>query len=376
MHHIVETLRTDCYQKFAEKIACQHLLLKLHQTGQLKELLCGGIHSGAFNQELLNDEQDAKMDIYDYCARYGTVPIFSNQDRTRSANRKAIVEVTIEMPEQGIKASARATERRIADILASVEFKRQAEDWHAKHGDGDILVKDVSNVLNSRNAKKFFEFYKIHNPSAVYTCETKQVRGKGKRLSANMTAGQIMLNDEPIGEPVEMAGKKNAEIAAWVTGAVALKGQDPKLFPQFIEALRMGNGEILKPIQPTWLNVDPDSVYAMTDTLLSVRRIGLPPTEEEMALEDDRAQQDRRRFAKRQLDPALAEVKSKKMLEAHEAYLNDEKLEVLRQKRSELPMIQYANQVLELVNNNDVSIIIGATGSGKTSTLLAPHFRC
>lgn len=348
--------------------------MKLHQSGQLKELVYGGIHSGAFNQELLNEEQDAKMDIYDYCSRYGTVPIFSTQDKTRPGNRKAIVEVTIEMPEQGIKASARATERRVADILASVEFKRQAEDWHAKHGDGDILVKDVSNVLNSRNAKKFFEFYKIHNPSSVYTCETKQMRGKAKRIAANMSQGQVMLDGEPIGEPVEMGGKKNAEIAAWVTAAVAMKERDPELFPHFIEALRMGNGEILKPIQPTWLNVDQDSISAMTDTLLSVRRIGLPPTEEEMALEDDKAQQDRRRYARRGLDPALAEIKSKKMLEAYEEYLKDETLQVLRRKRSELPMVQYTGQVLELVSNNDVSIIIGATGSGKTSMLPSPVF--
>ena len=342
--------------------------MKLHQSGQLKELVYGGIHSGAFDQTLLKEEEDAKMDIYDYCARFDTVPEFVTTENARPSGRKRIVSVTIKMPDQGIEATARATERRVADILASVEFKRLAEDWHAKHGDEDIVVKDIANVLNSRNAKKFFEFYKIHHPSATWNCDLKPVRGKSKKISGSMTQGQVLLNGEPIGQPVEMGGKKHAETAAWVTAAVALKQQNPDLFPKFIEALRMGNGEILKPIQPTWLDLSSDSVNAMTDTLLSVRRIGLPPTEEEMAFEDSKADNIRRHH-RRKLDPALAEVKSKKMLAEYEAYLDDEKLSVLRRKRSELPMNQYTAQVLDLVNNNEVSIIVGATGSGKTSRL-------
>jgi ATP-dependent RNA helicase DHX36 len=308
------------------------------------------------------------IDIYDYCARYDTVPKITVGEVHRAGTRKGIIQVTIEMPEQGIKALARAPERRTADILASVEFKKQAEDWHAKHGDEDILVKDVGNSINSRNAKKFFEFYKIHNPGCVYSSETRPARSHNKKLSGSHTQGQVLLNNEPLGEPVEMAGKKNADTAAWVSAAVALKHRHPDLFEPFIEALRLGNGEILKPISPQWINIEQDSVIAMTDTLLSVRRIGLPPTEEEMALQDNKTEE-RRRHPRRKLDPALAEVKSKKMLAAYEAYQTDPKLATLRQKRSELPMIQYTNQVLELVENNEVSIIVGATGSGKTSTL-------
>jgi ATP-dependent RNA helicase DHX36 len=342
-------------------------VLKLHQLGQLKDAVYGGVHSGTFDRKLLTSEQDAMIDIYDYCARYDTVPKITVGEMHRSGNKKGVIQVIIEMPEQGIKALAKAPERRIADILASVEFKRQAEDWHAKHGDENIIVKDVGNSINSRNAKKFFEFYKIHNPGCVYTCETRPARSGSKKQSGSHTEGQIILNNEPLGEPVEMAGKKNADIAAWVSGAVALKHKNPDLFEPFIEALRFGNGEILKPINPQWINIEQDSVIAMTDTLLSVRRIGLPPTEEEMALQGKT--EPPRRHPRRRLDPALAEVKSKKMLAAYEAYLTDPKLETLRQKRSELPMIQYTNQVLELVNNNEVSIIVGATGSGKTSTL-------
>jgi len=339
----------------------------MHQSGQLRDIVYGGLHHAAFDQTLIKEEEDAKMDIYDYCARYDAVPLFITTDVTRPGHRRGVVETKIEFPEQGIRATARATDRRIADILASVEFKRQAEEWHAKHGDEDILVKDVANSINSRNAKKFFEFFKIHYPGVQYTVETKPMRGpKNKRVSASMSEGQTFLNNDPVGERVEMGGKKTAETAAWLTGAVALKALYPDLFPRFVEALKLGNGEILKPVNPTWVDVDQDTVIAMTDTLLSVRRIGLPPSEEEMQQEDSKSEE-KRRFPRRKLDGALANVKSKKMLDAYEAYLIDEKLAVLRQKRSELPMIQYTKQVLDLVNGHEVSIIVGATGSGKTS---------
>ncbi|KAA8909103.1 P-loop containing nucleoside triphosphate hydrolase protein [Sphaerosporella brunnea] len=362
----VEAVGEAKNKKIAERIACKHAVLKLHQLGQLSDTVYGGVHVGTFDRKLLNAEQDALIDIYDYCARFDTVPRITVSEAHRTGTKKGIIQVILEMPEQGIKASAKAPERRIADILASVEFKRQAEEWHAKHGDEDILIKDVANSINSRNAKKFFEFYKIHNPSCVYTCETRPARGSNRKLSGSHTEGQVYLNNERLGDPVEMAGKKNADVVAWVTAAVALKHKNPDMFEPFIEALRLGNGEILKPLSPQWINIDSESVASMTDTLLSVRRIGLPPSEEELALQENKTE-DRRRHPRRKLDPALAEVKSKKMLAAYEAYLADEKLETLRRKRSELPMIQYTDHVLELVNNNEVSIIVGATGSGKTT---------
>lgn len=336
--------------------------------GRLKTLVLDGVHEGAFDQDLLKSEEEAKVDIYDYCARYDTTPIFTTTEIQR--NRKSIISVTIEMPEQDIVATAKATDRRVADILASVEFKRQAEVWHAKHNEENIVLKDA-NVLNSRNAKKFFDFYKIHNQHANFQCEVKSIQRRGKRLAASMSEGQIIMNGEPLGDSVEMGGKKNAEACAWVTGAVELKRRYPEIFPLFIEALRIGNGDILKPIQPIWLDLQRDSLVAMTDTLMSVRRIGLPPSEAEMAQDDARAadqmRRSERRRGDRRLDPAALEMKNLSLLEDYNKYLSDPKLVTLRQKRSELPMIQYTDKVLDLVNNNEVSIIVGATGSGKTS---------
>lgn len=332
----------------------------------LKDIIYQGAHEAAFDQELLSDESDAKMDIYDYCARFDTVPMFIFREVQRLGARKSLVEATVEMPEQGIQASARAVDRRTAEILACVEFKKQAEDYHAKHGESTIIVKDVM-ALNSRNARKFFEWFKMHNRSAGYDLVSKQLSGGNKKLRGGYQIGQMILNDQPIGEPVEMHNKKAMEAAAYLTGAISLKKLHPELFPTFLEALRLGNGELLKPIPPTWINTESNCVLAMTDTLLNVKRVGLPPSEEEEDMIEARQEKFRRMNPWRRLEKAFVAVKSIKLREAYDQYMADPKLAKLRKLREELPMNQYQSQVLDIIEKHPVSIIVGATGSGKTS---------
>lgn len=306
------------------------------------------------------------MDIYDYCARFDATPLFTIEETRRPGTRKALFNVTVEMPEQSIKSSARAADRRNAEILACVEFKRQAEEFHSKHGESTIMVKDLM-AINSRNARKFFEFYKISDKSIQYDAELTPI---GKKNSGGYR-GQLLLNGKPIGEPVEFHNKKSAETAAYLAGAVGLKKLRPDLFPQFLDALRIGNGELLKPLVPSWVAIDRECVNIMTGTIQKVKRIGLPPTqaEEDRLDREEEERNSRRSGPRRGLDKAFLGVKSKKLLEAYEEYLRNPRLEILRNKREELPMNQYRAKVLDIVNNHVVSIIVGATGSGKTSKL-------
>lgn len=332
----------------------------------LREIIFQGAHEAAFDQELLSEESDAKMDIYDYCARFDCVPTFIFREALMVGGRRSLVEATVEMPEQGIQASARASDKRTAEILACVEFKKKAEEYHAKHGDSTIVVKDLL-TISSRNARKFFEYYKMHNRNTQYDLVMKQMHGGNKKLKAGYIAGQIIFDGEPIGEPVEMHNKKTVEAAAYLTGAVTLKKAHPEMFPAFLEALRLGNGELLKPVVPSWTNTEQDSVLAMMDTLMSVRRVGLPPSEEEGDMRDAAEARNRRMQPWRRLDKDFVAMKNTKLKEAYDQYLSDPKLATLRQKREELPMNQYRDRVLEIVESHPVSIIVGATGSGKTS---------
>ena len=350
-------------KKVAEKSACRHLILKLHQRGILHEIVNNTESAGAHDKELLSDEADAKMDIYDYCARFDAVPTVNVRETRRPGTRKGLFEVTVGFPQQNILATARASELKNAEIVASVEFKRQAEEFHSKQGGSTIIVKDISSI-NSRNARKFFEFFKMFDKHARYDVVLEQT--SGRKGSGGSFRAQMVLNEEPLGEPVEFVGKKYAETAAYLTGAIGLKQMRPELFPKFIEALRLGNGELLKPLLPSWISIDRDCISTMTDTLHAVKCIGLPRSRDE----EDRMEEERnswRSGPRRALDPAFVGVKSKRLLESYEEYLNDPKLETLRSKREDLPMNQYRAKVLDIVNSNAVSIIVGATGSGKTS---------
>jgi len=351
-------------KKVAEKSACRHLILKLHQKGMLHELINNTESEGAHDKELLNDEADAKMDIYDYCARFDAVPTVNVRETRRPGTRKGLFEVTIGFLQQNILATARASELKNAEIVASVEFKRQAEEFHSKQGGSTIIVKDISSI-NSRNARKYFEFFKMFDKQARYDVVLKQT--SGRKGSGGSFRAQMVLNEEPLGEPVEFVGKKYAETAAYLTGAIGLKQIRPELFPKFIEALRLGNGELLKPLLPSWISIDRDCISTMTDTLHAVKCIGLPRSRDE----EDRMEEEERNAwrsgPRRALDPAFVGVKSKRLLESYEEYLKDPKLETLRSKREELPMNQYRAKVLDIVTSNAVSIIVGATGSGKTS---------
>ncbi|KAG0633230.1 P-loop containing nucleoside triphosphate hydrolase protein [Tuber brumale] len=352
-------------KKVAEKSACRHLILKLHQNGMLQGIVNNTESAGVHDKELLSDEADAKMDIYDYCARFDAVPTVNVRETKRPSPRKGLFEVTVGFPQQNILATARASELKNAEIVACVEFKRQAEEFHSKQGGSTIIVKDISSI-NSRNARKFFEFFKMFDRQSRYDVELKQIAGR--KGSGGAFRAQMMINEGPLGEPVEFVGKKYAETAAYLTGAIALKQIRPELFPKFIEALRLGNGELLKPLLPSWIGIDGDCISTMTDTLHAVRRIGMPPSQdEEDRMEQEQARNSSRSGPRRALDPAFVGVKSKRLLESYEEYLNDPELETLRTKREELPMNQYRANVLDIVNNNAVSIIVGATGSGKTT---------
>lgn len=354
----MKLIKKPYVQKEAEKNACQHAIYKLHDAGLLKDLACPLVQT-AYDPTLIKEEHDAVMDIYDYCARYDTVPTIEVKEvKTR---QRSVVEFVVIMPQQNIRAMARAKERKTAEVLASVEFKRQAERWHAENVEGDLIVKDAG-YLNSRNSKKFFDFYKMKNRSAEYGPNFYVPRGP-KRLTGSTTAGQMYLNGEPIGELVEMQGKKNAETAAYLSGAVALKARHPELFQGFVEALKQGNGELLKPLPPIWLNVDQDCLLAMTDTILKCRKVGMQPDSVPERMEEEF----KSRHTRRDLPPQFMERKNHELKEAFDAYMNDPKLVELRRKKFDLPMNLYRQKVLETVASSPVSIIVGATGSGKTT---------
>lgn len=306
-------------------------------------------------------EAESLVDVYDYAARFETVP---NIIYRRHPIHKTLYEVIIEMPEHNIKAFGRGKSIKVAGVIAGIEFKKQAEDYHAKHSEEDIVLKDP-NALNSTNAKKFLEYYKtLPNFRGARFDIVTQRPDLDKKIAGNSSAAYLTMNGTQLGKEVVMGTSKLAEKIAFLTGAVALKAQHPEIFPGFVEALKEGAGEILKPVSPVWLNPPPNVMLAMADTIKDFRKAGLKPIE--LAKEEAEYRQ-QRGPPRHRLPEAVREMKSKVLKEEYEAYWNNPDIAELRRKREELPMNKFAPKVIELVESNSTSIIVGATGSGKTS---------
>jgi HrpA-like RNA helicase len=68
----------------------------------------------------------------------------------------------------------------------------------------------------------------------------------------------------------------------------------------------------------------------------------------------------------------MLRTKSEKLKAQLDRYERNPEMEKMRRQRAELPLNQYAEDVKTLFNNNEVCVLVGATGSGKTTQV--PQF--
>jgi ATP-dependent RNA helicase DHX36 len=344
-------------KKLAERAAFLHLLSRLYEDGIVAELW---EKVERIDDATLKEEKDSKLDVYDYAARYGCIPRFTVSDGSKHSKlRKArkSYEVRIEMPEQEIDVTGKAFSKHMAEVAAGLKFKRAVEKYHLTKGTGALIVKDSSS-LSVANARQFFEFYKDVDKTTNVIVDVAGTK--------NVFAAQAMMNNKPLGEEVSVTGtKKKAEDLAYLVAAIHITKQDPDLVPRFLKALRAGNGNILRMVPPMDVTVEADMAYAMDDTIRAARKAGLRDDVDELETEDKKAQRDHR--PRPTLSPDQAQMRSQRLLADYKAYLERSDIEQLRKTRAELPMSQYAPKVLDIVDNNVYSIIIGATGSGKTT---------
>ncbi|KAL8732831.1 MAG: hypothetical protein Q9181_003798 [Wetmoreana brouardii] len=353
--------------KIAEKAAYLRMAVNLKTTDTLKARM-GIIEVDKVDNRVLKEERNSKLDIYNYAARFDATPEIHHRTLTGSHRMRGrrIHEVTVKLPEQNIEVIGRGAELKSAEIVAALRFKEAAEKYQAEHGDKSLFIKD-SGALTTDNSSKFFEYYKIKHPdvSIELTRPLNNGETEERLVSLGIHRTQVKLNGELVGQAVSMSTRKQAEDLAFLTAALELKKKDPDLLLGFVRALATGNGNILRPVNSITMSVDEDCQLVMRETLLSARKAGLPDEAEEVFSDEDTAT--RIRAFRRPMSPRELKERTDFLERAFRQYLADPKLAELREKREGLPMNQYREQVLGLVSNNPYSIIVGATGSGKTT---------
>ncbi|KAL8949399.1 MAG: hypothetical protein Q9222_004482, partial [Ikaeria aurantiellina] len=355
-------------RKDAEKAAYLHLAVKLKDNNVLKEGLAF-MQVDKLDQAVMNEEKDAKLDIYNYAARCDALPEINVRSlaRPRRGKGRKLFEVTVKLSEQNIEVTGRGFQEHSAEIAAALRFKEAAEKYQAEHGDQSLVIKD-SAALTTDNSSKFFEYYRIMHPGISIELTRPRQEGTSSwvQVSRGIHLAQLSVGGKLMGQPVSTSSKKKAENLAYLTAAIELKKQEPEIFPGFFRALATGNGEILKPVAPIDMSVDEDCQLVMRETLLSARKAGLPDKVEEI-VSDEQQESTRSRAFRRRLSPQQLKERTEQLERGFNTYMSNPKLVVLRHKKDELPMNQYRKQVLDLISNNPYGIIVGATGSGKTT---------
>ena len=350
---VIEAVGEGLNKRSAERAAHFHLLAKMHEQ-ELVASIWG--EEEKIDKETMQEEKDAKLDIYIYAAKHGLVPNFNTETikLLRRGGRKGF-QVTIALPEQGIKVVAKNKDKALAEVSAAIKFKQEAEKY-LSNGANQTSHSEYSD-LNVNAAKSFFTWYKQRFSEGRFQVELENLRDSNKATP--------FLQEEQIGDPIIMTSKKVAEDVATLVAAVHVAKRNPGLLRDFFEVFRRNNNQIFAPARPLSAPVNDSAIRLMDEALDQARASGLGNQYEDVGLDPE--QETARRTSHRQLSSMEIDFRSKELLHRYRNYLADTRLASLRQTRAEYPMNQYTEQVLDIIQKNLYSIIVGATGSGKTT---------
>lgn len=355
----------------ARKAAMMDIMAQLHKNGWLKEVFSA---PAALDLDLntIKTKVDAKTDVYNYCARFGLLPRFhvskpSPEDlikskrsmlRRRKGSKEYQAQITL--PEQDITVLGFGTSYLSAEIAASVSFKQKVEE-RARSQQSESFSVLHPYALTSFSAAQFYKFYRTLHKGVQFEYASTQASVFGTSLQQS----QMTHNGLPLGEVALMPTKKQAEELAALIGAVTLAQREAGLLQQFQDALKHGKGQILARVLPRELVVNREMAMTMRKTARDAARQGLHSFRDEIIAELETTSVKLRRRAS---SPRYLEQRSQQLLSRATGEGSATRdMEEMRQKRNELPMSKHKAEVLNLVNENSYSIIVGATGSGKTT---------
>jgi ATP-dependent RNA helicase DHX36 len=303
-----------------------------------------------------NSNARAMLDVYNYCANILATPHFEILEST-SRN----FTILIRLPERDIQVEASGSFVQ-AGLHASLQFKAAVERYHREHDESSIsMTSDDS--LNVDNAKPFVLFYNTRYPYARITFDTFLLEHAPGMPDPSFRI-QAKLKGENFGDQTMTTTLANARLIAYVVAAVNLAKKVPGIFHQFLQMEKSSQGHVLGTAKAIHLSVGPDILSAMSSASNQVLQ-KMMVKDEPIADEQESIM---RSFRSR---PVLSRSSAKRrnwaLRDSYEAFQKDDSQAALRYLKNTFPMNRCRDKVLDLVNQNVYSIVIGATGSGKTT---------
>ncbi|KAI0094894.1 P-loop containing nucleoside triphosphate hydrolase protein [Irpex rosettiformis] len=234
-----------------------------------------------------------------------------------------------------------------------------------------ITLSDGSEV-NFERARSFMDYYcrkfGFGKPDIQYLPKSSS--------GASAWEAQMIVGGKNIGIGTA-ANKKSAFNSCYLDVTQYLESCDPALWSQFVEDEK--NGLDLGLARPVALEVDETLADQIDDLVQDIRKSDLysnRPREKsdmhDLVAGGDPALVNPAKYVppgRRQVSEEFLAQKSATLKERRAKYLEDPEMEGMRLSRASLPVYTRATDILAHVRENEVTICMAATGSGKTTQI-------
>lgn len=240
-------------------------------------------------------------------------------------------------------------------------------------GPGETAKLSDGSEITYDRARQFMEYYcqryKFGKPDIDFSQSTTKSAKRGK-MGNTVWDAVITVGGRKIGMG-SATSKKGAQVKCYLDVTQYLESCDPDLWRDFID--------YSKKDQSANLGMAPHLVFQMSDNLnddvqglcSDIRHSRLYKNAPPLGVATSEAQplpvwQSGRLSSAR---PSELEAKSLALQDKLAAYHSDPRMDKMRQQREALPVTAKATDILAKIEVNDVTIVMAATGSGKTTQI-------
>lgn len=316
------------------------------------------------------------MQTYNLAAHFGAIPRFETTriDQELSDGWHVTVSFTT-IDGVAVQGEATAISLQDAQLAACSDLRRQAENMQVLHEEGEIDLRSPEHV-NIDNAAVLLRLFAAKNPAS-----SLRLHAASESLEDGSLAWSVgyKLNQEHLEEPISMPSKRKATGLADLVAALHLTQRFPSLWEDFKIARDRAYGLQLPHLTPFEAS-DLSSLEPLMKPIVETLQRGRltdPAQPPDTAVQVD-ALQSRggialmghfERRTKAHAEQISRETRSENLRLSQEYYWYNPALDILKQERLALPTMQYRQELLNLINGNPYSVVIGATASGKSTQI-------
>ncbi|KIW08254.1 hypothetical protein, variant [Verruconis gallopava] len=345
------------------------LVYRLHVLGMLKDVFGKGVSKEVLDVQKHEFEWNpsdvaAKLHIHNFAARYLRTPQVIFED-----HHSGTIKATVAIPDTTYIASACAGDRREAEFLAYAALKHVIQVDLGR--DGHWIDLQDNAYVNLDNSSSILDLYKLKERYGHYQRLDECVPGP---RSSTWTASRLYWDNRPISEFHEMPTRRDAMKLAALEAAVRLVRRQPALFDEFLVMSKQNAGFIPKRVSPTFASLNPAVVNALSECVEAADDMDLASFQLSKYTPGYKPVIGRRRGRVKatagdryhSIAQSLAARSDELRLQQEWDRENPEFAEKLAA-RARLPIYQHKAQIIAMVKNHDQCIIVGSTGSGKST---------